>query len=165
MSDSDNELRREIQEKCALVSSRRRPAIRRSMQEQFLYATDLPQIAEDSSVKQFIRMLCAAGWRAELSNGWLQLDKLSLFPPAGWYSGPFGAEAFCCMSILTRHRGQTIPSDGSVERLFIKAAETGPEKYEAACRKVHAEWAERLRMRKHIPDIHPDFFTGGETTC
>ena len=155
-----NELREELRELCRQVKTIRTPAIRRSLQDRYLYATDLPQAAEEAAVKEFMRKAREAGWKVSEAEGWLQLDKPVHMPPKGWYEGPAGAEAAGCLSILRRHAGRTAPSDGSAERRLIKAAETGAAAFKEACRLIHAQWAKGLREGNKIPDVNPEFFGG-----
>ena len=159
--DSGNELRRELQQICFHIQTRRPPAIRRSLKERFLYVTDLPQAAEEADIRKFTDLARRAGWEITAEDGWLQMDKVIRFPPREWYSGRTGPEAACCRSMLQRHSDRLVPTDGKAERMLVKAAEQGTDAYEAACRDLHRIWAERLRKGTGIPDVHPDFFKGG----
>ena len=153
-----NALRRELTEICAQVETRRPPAIRRSLQEQYLYATDLPLAADDSAVDRFIELASGAGWQVSAEAGWLQLDRIITVPLSDWNTDQYGPESACCLTILRRNAGRLNPSDGTVERQLIKAADQGTDAYEVCCRKIHRDWAERLRTGNAIPDVHPGFF-------
>ena len=160
-----NELRRELHALLLTVQTGRPPAVRRSRREEWLYATDLPQTADPSATACFAEAARKAGWRVCAEAEWLLLDKYTSVPPTPWISDETGPEARCCLSLLRRHTDRLTPSDGTAERALIKAAEAGPGKFGEACRKIHEQWAERMRRGQSIPDIHPDFFRGGKERC
>ena len=81
----------------------RPPALRRSLRGDMLYATDLPCVADAEQTARFRRRAEEAGWRTESAEGWILLDRIPEFPPAGGFRGPFGPEAQCCASLLRRH--------------------------------------------------------------
>jgi hypothetical protein len=45
-----------------------------------------------------------------------------------------------------------------IEYLLIRAGEEGERAYEAACRQLHGEWAERLREKQKLPEVSVLFF-------
>lgn len=138
---------------------RRPPALRRSLRNDALLTTDLPQTADEETVSRFIQDAQLAGWRTETENGWIHLDRNALFD-ASDYDFPFGPEAACCLSLLKRHAKDTALSDGAAERSLLKALEEGYTAYERLCGKLHAEWAAQLRSHQRIPDIDRRFFGG-----
>ena len=156
-----NALREELN--CLIVpeDGRRRPAIRRSLREEWLYATDLPSYASGEQVEAVRRELEGAGWESLAEEGWLQLRKPVDVPPEGWFDGPFGPEAECCRSLLDRHPECRQEKDQRIGYKLIRAGEEGPEAYETACRKLHHDWAERLRKKQKLPNISPLYFEGG----
>ncbi len=159
-----NQLRHEIRELLDRVPAERPPALRRSRQPDALYSTDLPMAASAESAAVFLSEAEKAGWSARASGGWIELDRPVPRPPEGGFSGPFGPEAACCLSLLRRH-GQRIPDpERRTERMLVKAGEEGSDAYERACKTIHAEWAVLLRKGRMIPDMDPGFFGEG-TIC
>ncbi len=139
----------------------RPPALRRSLRNDALFSTDLPQAADEESVSRFIHDARLAGWRTEKSNGWIHLDRDAMFDAAEKFP-TFGPEALCCLSLLKRHAKDTAPSDGMTERSLLKASEEGYAAFECLCGKLHAQWAAQLRSHINLPDIDRRFF-GGES--
>ena len=159
-----NPYREELRNLLLTLETERPAALRRSRSEDWLYATDLPGAASEGILEAFISRVEQAGWKVKREDGWIQLDrKVSLFMPGmipeEWTAGPAAA---CCRSLLERHRDHLTSSDGSAERMLLKAGEESPEFYEEACRKLHARWAELLRSHQGIPDVHMYFFSGGK---
>ena len=76
----------------------------------------------------------------------------------GWYEGPFGPEADCCLSLLVRHPASAGEPSDKAQRMLIKAGEEGEKAYEGACAALHREWAERLRKGDSMPDISQRYF-------
>ena len=138
----------------------RMPAIRRSNRDHYLFATDYPSKADQKAMYVFIDRAVDAGWHIETVRGWIHLDRKAVFEAAETVPEP-GPEAFCCLSLLERHPDNRKQSDGSAERLLLKAMEEGRETYERTCEILHAEWAVLLRKMNGLPDIDHRFF-GGE---
>lgn len=156
-----NALREELNRALEGLSRTRRPALRRSLREDALYATDLPAAAPEA-VPGFLRTVREMGWTAEERNGWIDLDKVPEAPPAGWKPGKPGPETACCLSLLRRRRpgGNGDPEETArVIRRLIKAGEAGGEGWEAVCAGLHREWAVRLRQGRGIPPVPEAFFT------
>ncbi|MBR6164526.1 MAG: hypothetical protein IKQ45_01205 [Clostridia bacterium] len=160
-----NKLREELQEMLRKAGGSRPAVLRRSRRDDYLYATDLPLAAGKTTADAFIRTAEKAGWRTEVIDGWIQLDRESPRPPEGGFRGPYGPEAGCCASLLCRH-AKSGGNPGSPERRrLIKAGEEGAEAYEKACAAIHREWAEALRRGECLPDLDEEYFTGGGITC
>ena len=151
--------RGELTEMMKSAGYRRMPALRRSSKEQFLLATDYPTAADQPSAEAFIRQAEKAGWHAETDHGWIYLDRKAVFEASDDMPIP-GPEALNCLSLLERHAGGKTISDGTAERLLLKAMEEGAEAYERACAKLHAEWSVLLRTSAGIPDVDKRFFGG-----
>lgn len=152
-----NALRRELAALLAAPEGSRQPALRRSRLAGWLYATDLPVLYGGAVPDSMAESLKAAGWETDTENGWMQLRKPAPEPPDGWFNGPFGPEAACCLSLLARHN----PGAGDPEpaaRSLIKAGEEGPDAYEAACAALHRDWAERLRQGEPLPAVSRRYF-------
>ena len=156
-----NALRTELNNLLAGTSFSRLPALRRSLREDWLYATDLPSLCRAETLRAVRLRLEEAGWETESDSGWLQLRKEVLLPLEELPDGFFGPEAACCRSLLERHpvRGDGYPRKAVF--LLAKAAEEGPLSYEKACGRLHREWAERLRKNEPLPGIDPRFFGHG----
>ena len=154
----------------ASLSWQRKPVLRRSLRDAWLYCTDLPMCAEEDAVAEFRRRADARGWCTERDGNWIQLTREIAAPPGGFFDGPFGEEAACCASLL-RRQGRAGPRDAQPDaradgQLILirlcKAGEEGPEAYERVCAAIHREWAERLRNRQGLPDADLGFFGATE---
>ena len=159
-----NPYREELRSMLSALKTKRPAALRRSLSEEWLYATDLPSAASESTLEEFTSRAERAGWKIKREDGWIQLDRTVRVLLPGtvseeWTTSPSAA---CCRSLLERHKDHLAPSDGTAERMLLKAAEENPESYEEACRKLHARWAELLRSHRDIPAVHMTFFGGGD---
>ena len=138
------------QELLALLSDTaayRKPALRRSLCDDYLYATDLPLCAAPEACISFWKRAAAVGWDARQDGNWINLRKpLSLFPAGWWASLPSEGEAGCLRDLANRHP-ELVPTPVQAIRL-IKAAEEGSESLEEACRAIHRDYAHRLREKK-----------------
>ena len=154
-----NRLRSEAQSLISGSETFRPATLRRSLNENYLYATDLPQAADAATAESFLSRAQRAGWKTKKENGWILMD-----PPAGKmeenpFEGPFGPEAKCCASLLNRHGSGR---EGKREqRMLLKAGEKGPEAFEKVCEQLHREWAAALRTGEVLPEIPVHCFTGG----
>ena len=157
-----NALRKELNSLTVLTDGGRKPAVRRSRRDGWIYATDLPSAATGEQLEEACRKLLGSGWEYAAENGWMLLRKPVSVPPVDWFDGPFGPEAECCRSLLERHPDRETGPDQRAVCILIRAGEEGAGAYEAACRKLHREWAERLRKKLKLPDVSPLFFTGGK---
>ena len=157
-----NALRKELKRLLEPGNGRRRPAIRRSLLDDWIYAADLPEFVPGEELEAGCRKLREAGWETLSENGWLQLRKPADEPPEDWFEGPFGPEAECCRSLLSRHPEQLQEKDWKTICSLIHAGEEGPEAYEDACRRLHHLWAERLRKKQKLPEISLFYFGGGK---
>jgi len=161
-----NQLREELNRMIRECPARRPAAIRRSLREDRLYATDLPRAADGEAVKAFLKRVREAGWQAEIRDGWIELDKALTHPPAGWAPGAPGPQSGCCLSLLEREHPERDGTDrreaeeaaARAIRRLIKAGEAGGTAWEDTCRDLHREWAERLREGKAIPPVKTSFF-------
>lgn len=159
--------------------AKRPPALRRSLREDYLYASDLPGIVTEETLKGFIINAESAGWDVIREGGWIQMRRRIPELPDDWYRGGFeggdgrenGSELECCASLLARHpnpnekvRGEERQSgesgsykgkrEGETEIIaLIKAGEEGERAVEKLCREMHREWAERLRKKEPLPPI------------
>lgn len=156
-----NALRRELNSLIAPEDGERKAAVRRSLRAEWIYATDLPETVGEERLEAVRARLRGAGWESETEGGWMQLRKAAEEPPEGWYDGPYGPEAGCCRSLLRRHAERRKEPDGRIEYALIRAGEEGQEQYEAVCRRLHGEWAERLRKGKALPDVSMRYFGEG----
>ena len=152
-----NILRKELAILLRAPDEERPPALRRSRQEAWLYATDLPAVCPEGSRRIILEKLSAAGWEYIVEQDWLLMKKESPEPPAGWYEGSFGPEAGCCLSLLKRHAGRTDGKPDEEQRMLIKAGEEGEKAYESACAAIHRKWAELLRTGRPLPALDPGY--------
>ena len=153
-----NEMRKELASVLTGSAENRAPVIRRSLSEDWLYATYIPVLNNGSIPETVIRRLTGAGWEYAQDGSWLQLRKSASEPPENWYSGPFGPEAGCCMSLMERHPADEGETTEAVQRMLIKAGEEGETAYEKACAVLHRIWAERLRRGEALPNIDRRYF-------
>ncbi len=156
-----NALRRELLTLLDACETRRKPALRRSLEEGYLYASDLPQAAAEEETDRFLSAARVLGWTAERRGDWILLDKAAPLPPEGWYAGPRGPEAACCLSLLRRRppAGPSDPAarDAAVRRLLL-AGEQGGDTLEKVCGELHGEWAACLREGRALPAVAPAYF-------
>ena len=152
-----NALRTELNTLLAAPEDGRSPALRRSRSAEWLYASDLPTLYGGSMPEALKEGLAKAGWETAARDGWLELRKAAPEPPEGWYSGPFGPEAACCLSLLDRHRTFGGGAE-TVQRALIKAGEASGDAYEEACAELHRDWAERLRRGEALPAVSRRYF-------
>jgi len=152
-----NAYRAELAALLAGTETKRPPALRRSLREDALYATDLPAAADEAVVASFCRRAQEAGWHPRREGGWIELDRAVTEPPEGALPDHPGPEAACCRSLMERHAPGS-PADPRWTRRLIKAGEEGARAYEKACAAIHRDWAERLRKREGIPGISIAFF-------
>jgi len=138
----------------------RTPVIRRSLLDNWLYATDLPALCRETDKSRFLDTLAQYGWETMEAEGWIQMRKNSPEPPDNWYDGSFGQEAACCRSLLMRHPGRPeTEAEKKVQCVLIKAAEEGEKAFESACADLHRSWAECLRKGEPLPAVHPAYFS------
>lgn len=158
-------LRMELAKIISETETCRPPAIRRSSRTEWLYATDLPQIADSRETADFIRRAETAGWYVKQESGWIYLDRNSYKKAPENIPTVSGPERACLKSLIQRHEKDRVPSDGEAERMLIKAGEKGPDAYESTCRYLHRKWAERLRNHCGIPDMDRKWFEEGKELC
>lgn len=155
-----NALREELTALLTAPPDSRAPVIRRSHEQAWIYASDLPGLYDGKIPDEIFEGLKSAGWEYAPDGSWLQMRKASPEPPEGWHTEAFGPEASCCLSLLDRHRvSGDEPAEG-LQRMLIKAGEEGEKACEDACRRIHHEWAERLRQGRPIPAISRAYFGG-----
>ena len=153
-----NALRQELAAMLSALPACRAPALRRSIREEWIYATDLPMILSGREAELLRKKLTAAGWEYTEESGWLLLRKPAEEPPEDWYEGAFGPEAACCASLLRRHPAEPEADPQAIQRMLIKAGEEGTKAYEEACAKLHEAWAARLREGYALPAISRKYF-------
>ena len=153
-----NALRKELSALFSRTQPDRTPAVRRSSRDEWLYATDILMLISAAEQERLPAELSRAGWEYTQENSWILLRKDAPEPPEGWYTGGFGPEAACCASLLDRHPDGRVSDAGAAQRSLIKAGEEGGKAYEAACRTLHREWAERLRRKEPLPSLSRGYF-------
>ena len=158
-----NKLRKELQEMLAAAETDRPPALRRSLREEYLYATDLPQVAAEEEVSVFRRRAEKAGWQTEAEDGWILLDPPFTALQDAVNRGAYGCEAKACISLLWRHPEGRRPGQREI-RMLAKAGEESPDAFEKACAALHREWAAALRQGEPLPEIPASVFGEGQET-
>ena len=152
-----NKLRQEIRTILDGMDTSRPAALRRCRRDDWLYATDLPQTASEETAGVFLRTVESNGWRTRKEAGWILLDRIPEIPLEGFFPGPFGPEARCCLNLLRRHPDRKGNADHAV-RILLKAGEEGPDAYERACGILHREWAASLRKGETLPGMATLYF-------
>ena len=182
-----NEWRADIRRMLDRAETVRPPALRRSRREDFLYATDLPGLADRETVEGFCAAAGEKGWKWDILNGWLELTREVREPPKGWTDTELPEETACCASLLERHpakgQGRTAEREAgtAAEReagtddpdggfpgadaqaagiALVKAGEEGAKALRQVCARLHRDWAARLRKGEPLPRIDSGFFTG-----
>ena len=151
-------LRNELRNLLADEKTAHPATIRRCRQEDYLYATNLPQLSDEENILYFIRNAETSGWRTEMKDGWILLDRIPEEPPKRAFPEITGPEAGCCASLLQRHP-QSRGNEGSREiRMLIKAGEENAEAYERVCGILHREWSAALRNGLKLPEISLSYF-------
>lgn len=129
----------------------RKPALRRSPRPDSLFAADLPLCASVSACNTFILEAKSLGWESLEADGWIHLRKTCAPLPPGLFPAGAEGEASCLETLFCRHPGSE--DAGPEIILLMKARESGPRDWEAACRSFHRELARRLRTGEPFPDI------------
>ena len=141
-------LRQQAQSVLYAVPAKRKPALRRSDVPDALFATDLPLVAEEEAVSDFVEEMVAQGWTVRALNGWLTLDAAVPVPEYALPAAMMGA-CGCCISLLLRHREEA-PAEEYI-RAVAKAAEAGKLPFERLCTQMHGAFAVRLREHQALP--------------
>lgn len=140
--------REQLRELLAKTEAVRKPALRRSNNEEFLFATNLPLITKENELTRFLSEAQSTGWTCRIESGWLLLDKV---PDEKIIIAERSTEAEACAAILERH---SIKADGRREwRILYKACEQDEKKVSEAFMMLHAEMALALREHRKLPDL------------
>ena len=153
-----NALRKELSQLLTGCRPFRSPALRRSVRDEWLYATDIIGLLSGEEAGRLRRELAEAGWEYQQESAWLLLRKRMPEPPGTWFEGSFGPEAGCCLSLLERHTADCREDPAMVHIALIKAGEEGEKAYEALCGRIHMDWAQRLRQKQQLPDVSLKYF-------
>ena len=121
--------------------------IRRSDDDRFLLATDLPLVTDEAAFRCLMVDAENAGFRCEIIRNWLFVD--CAIEPETEKPPVFSPEGRCCLSILKRHPdGET---DAIWLRRVVKAFEAGEKPLEKCFAQLHMELAARLRQHRPLP--------------
>ena len=132
--------RAQLQTALAEVPSQRKPFLRRSLRADALLTTDLPCVAAEADIADFVSRLRAQGWRVEALGNYLELTP-TLHPPLCTETPAWGAdrvELRRLYSLLERH------PEGAATEAEILAFLT-------LCRALCRDCAERLRNHAPLP--------------
>ena len=140
-------MREEIRLELDRCQVKRPPVIRRSDSADALLACDLPAVASPETVTAFTIAMERRGWTVRDAFIFLLLDKPVPVPPGGAVDA--AGDTACCLALLERHPNQI--TDPALIRAVVKAAEEGPRPLERLCCRLHAEWAEKLRLGQPLP--------------
>lgn len=143
------ELRSEVRAALDECQTERPAVLRRSDLPDMLLATDLPAVADAQTVAAFTAAMEAKGWTVRPAVIWLLLDKPVPQPAGGDVQAE--GEAGCCLSLLARH--PDAETDAAAIRAIVKAAEQNAMALEKVCARLHADWAERLRLGGALPGL------------
>ena len=142
-------LRAELNALLLQAAPRRRPAVRRASQENWLFATDVPLLVHEGELARLLQSLESGGWHGELRDGWLYLAHALPKPVHRPLHEPEGA-CGCVLSVLRRHPESSAVPDELLYGL-AKAAEQGTAKLEKYCETLHRQLAQQLRRRNPLP--------------
>lgn len=142
-------LRQEVQRLLVSVPTARRPALRRSDDDQALLATDLPLLTADWA--DFARQAEEQGWRVWQQNGWLLLCRIPNPPAMPEVLPSASGELGCCLSLLSRHQEAGDAAHWLVS--LLKAEDAGAQALERYARALHRALAARLRTHEPLPGI------------
>lgn len=154
-----NALRQELQILMKRTRTDRPPALRRSIQPEWLYASDISAVCSRDETELFLDRIREKGWEYTEDGQWILLRKPAEEPPEDWFKGMFGNEAGCCLSLLKRHPERMTDAPEAAQRMLIRAGEEGPQKYETVCAELHRNWAERLRRGEALPALSLFYFS------
>ena len=144
-------LRAEANALLSRADVRRKPFLRRSLNDGFLLTTDLPCAASEQETCRVAEAFAAQGWRVLRTDGLLELDH-ALDAPADAPLPPFSeklSDVHRLASVLSRHTEGT--SDGGLLRGLAKAEESGTVKLNAWCAAVYHACAASLRRHEALP--------------
>ena len=141
-----NPWREELRSLLSLFPMLRSPALRRSLKEDWLYASDLPLCAEEAVLLQFREAASACGWETKVSENWLQLRKADPALPREWFPDSPRGESACLAELLRRHPELALDRRESIQ--LLKAREAGEEAWDRCCRQLHRELARKLRKKE-----------------
>lgn len=138
------------------VPAGRKPFLRRSLRPDALLTTDLPRVAAEEDLAEFILRLEAQGWTALRQGELLELTP-ALRPPAPVEKVAWGGDRPALRrlhSLLSRHPA---PGGGIAPLLaFLKAEEAGAQPLEALCQNLCRQCALCLRAHASLPgDLLP----------
>jgi len=131
------------------VPTQHAPTLRRCDDPSALLATNLPFLADESAVLDFIHSAETQGWMVTPRNGWLLLDHDVSILDMPVPDAPRG-EIGCLISLLVRHPQDTSPCQDEL-RALVKSAEVSAEALEQLCGQLHRQWAEKLRRHTPLP--------------
>ena len=135
--------RAEARELMRGLPTMRTPQLRRALPDDWMLATDLPQLTDADTLRAFRRLAEAWGWRVSGEGGWLMLDKPDLLALPAFPEQPPGGEKGCVLSLLRRHPEWS--GDTLALRLMARASELPGPAAEALYLRIHRRWAEALR--------------------
>jgi|GEM_PF-5363915 len=136
-----NSLRQNLSDLLSTLPVSRKPALRRSSEAGFLYATDLPLCASEEICLRFESFARAQGWQCFTQSHWIFLSPEFPACPAL----PEDGEGACLSSLLSRHPEFSLSKEEIIS--LLKAEEEGPASLNSACAAIHASLAVRLRKK------------------
>ena len=135
----------------SMYPARRPPALRRSLLEDWLFATDFPRCAEEKEARSFYRQAEKRGWEVLDADGWFHLRRKEADCPENWFPEEPEGEAACLRELLRRHPGSADPRHEII--MLLKAREEGQASWEETCRQLHRQFAGRLRDQEPLPAV------------
>lgn len=132
------------------IPVRRKPVLRRADEPEYLFATDLPEVTEESDLKAFCLIAESKGWRIQKKGTWLLLDpgvEDSTIPCTVSCS-----DAYACISLLERHHESVF--EPMWTRRILKSVEAGQKDQEKCFSELHGMMSERLRRKMPLPYIN-----------
>ena len=141
--------RQQVQDCFPSIGLARKPALRRSPRADALLSVDLPACGTPEAQSLFLSRLSLWDWHARTEAGWTHLCPADLCLPEEIFGKDSSGEAACLRTLLLRHPGKADSRNETL--LLLKAREESPRSWEDACRRLHQDFARRLRKKESLP--------------
>lgn len=143
-----DEIRGEVRKILSRYFPEQTPAVKRTRVNGWLAAAAVPRDADAGMLEACREELERNGYRTDVLNSWLLLDRLLPdFPDTGCVCGGSPGQL---ISVLRVHARRPEPE---ITRHLVLAADSSREQFCQACASLMEECAVRLRKREKLPDV------------